>query len=95
VNPVAVIEVLSPRTEAMDRGRKFQEYRRIESLREYVPRVERGGAGRDIPAAAERQMDSQHVGRPRSVAPVGVELSLAEVYEGIEFSAASMDRPAI
>jgi len=36
VNPTVVIEVLSESTEAYDRGGKFEHYRRIESLREYV-----------------------------------------------------------
>ncbi len=46
LNPVLLIEVLSPSTESKDRGFKFAQYRRIESLREYVlvsqdePRVE-------------------------------------------------------
>jgi len=35
-NPVLVIEVLSPSTEKWDRGGKFDYYRRIPSLREYV-----------------------------------------------------------
>jgi Uma2 family endonuclease len=36
VNPVVIIEVLSPSTEDIDRGRKFLHYRTIPSLREYV-----------------------------------------------------------
>lgn len=36
LNPTLIIEVLSPSTEAFDRGLKFQSYQRIESLREYV-----------------------------------------------------------
>ena len=35
-NPSVLIEVLSPTTEASDRGRKFAEYQRIPSLREYL-----------------------------------------------------------
>lgn len=47
LNPTLLIEVLSPSTELYDRGRKFQHYRTIDSLREYVliaqdqPRIER------------------------------------------------------
>jgi Uma2 family endonuclease len=47
MNPVVIIEVLSPATEAFDRGEKFARYRLLPSLREYVlvaqhrPRVER------------------------------------------------------
>lgn len=36
LNPVLLIEVLSDSTEGYDRGKKFQHYRSIESLREYV-----------------------------------------------------------
>jgi Uma2 family endonuclease len=36
INPVVIIEVLSPSTEAYDRGEKFLEYQGIASLREYV-----------------------------------------------------------
>lgn len=35
-NPVLIVEVLSPSTEAYDRGEKFLHYRTIESLQEYV-----------------------------------------------------------
>lgn len=36
LNPTVIIEVLSPSTEAYDRGQKFGYYRQIPSLREYV-----------------------------------------------------------
>jgi Uma2 family endonuclease len=36
LNPALVIEVLSPSSEAYDRGKKFAAYRKIDSLREYV-----------------------------------------------------------
>lgn len=36
LNPKLIIEVLSPSTELWDRGKKFEHYRTIESLREYV-----------------------------------------------------------
>ncbi|WP_394833147.1 Uma2 family endonuclease [Pendulispora rubella] len=35
-NPTVVVEVLSPRTEKHDRGRKLENYKRIESLQEIV-----------------------------------------------------------
>jgi Uma2 family endonuclease len=47
VNPNLIIEVLSPTTEAYDRGKKFRHFSQIESLQEYVlisqdtPRIER------------------------------------------------------
>jgi Uma2 family endonuclease len=36
MNPVLIVEVLSPSTEAYDRGEKFLHYRTIETLQEYV-----------------------------------------------------------
>ena len=36
LNPILIIEVLSDTTENYDRGKKFQHYRSIESLQEYV-----------------------------------------------------------
>ena len=36
LNPRLIVEVLSPSTEAYDRGFKFAQYRTLESLREYA-----------------------------------------------------------
>jgi Uma2 family endonuclease len=36
LNPIIVIEILSPSTERYDRGKKFQNYRTIATLQEYV-----------------------------------------------------------
>ncbi len=36
LNPEVIFEVLSPSTEAFDRGDKFARYRRLETLRDYV-----------------------------------------------------------
>jgi Uma2 family endonuclease len=36
LNPILIAEVLSPSTEKYDRGRKFDQYKSIESLREYL-----------------------------------------------------------
>ncbi len=36
LNPLILIEILSESTESYDRGKKFQYYRSIESLREYL-----------------------------------------------------------
>jgi len=36
LNPVVIVEVLSDSTAAFDRGKKFQSYQQIESLREYL-----------------------------------------------------------
>lgn len=36
INPTVIIEILSPSTERYDRGMKFQHYRGIETLEEYI-----------------------------------------------------------
>ncbi|PDW00205.1 Uma2 family endonuclease [Candidatus Chloroploca asiatica] len=36
LNPTVIIEILSPSTESYDRGEKFQHYRTIETLQEYI-----------------------------------------------------------
>ena len=36
LNPLVVIEVLSPSTEAFDRGKKFQQYKLIPSIRHFI-----------------------------------------------------------
>ena len=46
VNPALLVEVLSDSTEAYDRGKKFEHYRQIPTLQEYLlvsqkePRIE-------------------------------------------------------
>ncbi len=36
LNPTLIVEVLSPSTESYDRGQKFEFYKKLESLREYL-----------------------------------------------------------
>jgi Uma2 family endonuclease len=36
LNPKVIVDVLSPSTEAFDRGRKFEHYRQIVSLEQYL-----------------------------------------------------------
>jgi Uma2 family endonuclease len=88
LNPVLIIEVLSPTTEAYDRGKKFDGYRTIASLKEYVlvsqheARVEQylrqeGGPWGFIST----------VGRERSVALASIqcELALEEIYDKVVY----------
>jgi len=96
-NPAVIVEVLSKNTEAYDRGRKFEHYRRMPSLREYVlvsqdaatiERFTREGDGRWVLTAAS--------GLDATI-PIGVlevELPLAEVYDRVDLApreAASVD----
>ena len=98
LNPTLIVEVLSPSTEAWDRGGKFDNYQQIESLREYVlvsvakPRVEVFLRQPDGTWTYSVAAGADSVARLNSV---GLELPLAEVYSGVEFSAASSDNPAV
>jgi Uma2 family endonuclease len=86
-NPTVLVEVLSPSTETWDRGGKFDSYRQIESLREYVlvawdaARVEtflRQPDGTWIFTAA---VGLTAVAKLTSI---DVDLPLAEVYRGVD-----------
>jgi Uma2 family endonuclease len=86
-NPVLIVEVLSPSTEAYDRGKKFEFYRTIDSLKEYVLvdqsrlYVERHrplGLGRWEMTAFTAPEDVL------ALESVDVELTLAAVYDGVE-----------
>jgi Uma2 family endonuclease len=86
-NPALIVEVLSPSTEAYDRGKKFEFYRTIDSLQEYIL-VDQGrmyverhrplGLGRWEMTAFEASDDVL------ALASVGIELTLANIYEGVE-----------
>ena len=88
LNPDLVVEVLSPSTEAFDRGAKFQAYRTVESLKEYLlvsqgtPLIEqyvRGDDGKWTLTAA--------AGLESSLTLPSIEctLNLAAVYKRVEF----------
>ena len=100
LNSTLIVEVLSPRTEAYDRGKKFEHYRRIESLREYVlvsqdsPRIERFLRNDDGTWTL-----SIGTGLDESVTliSIGVTLALADVFVKVDFTdddAAKADRSA-
>jgi len=97
LNPGLIVEVLSPSTEAYDRGRKFEQYKSIESLREYLlvapDRVHadlytRQPDGRWLLTSA----DTLESGL--TLESVGAQLTLADLYEKVEFAAnAAETRP--
>jgi Uma2 family endonuclease len=92
LNPAVIIEVLSPSTEAYDRGRKFEHYRSIESLREYVL-VSYDRAHVDLFTRQQNgrwQLNSADgIESSVELESIGCRLALADVYEKIDFSAAS------
>jgi len=90
-NPKMIVEVLSESTEAYDRGEKFEHYRAIESMTDYVlvsqdkvlvEHYSREPDGRWLYSAANKTTDSL------SIATLGCVLKLAELYENVEGLAA-------
>jgi Uma2 family endonuclease len=85
LNPTLLIEVLSPSTEAYDRGGKFAHYRKIASLREYLlisqdqPSIERYLRQGDV------WIFSEAVGLEASMSLESIDclLSLWEVYDKV------------
>ncbi len=88
LNPIALVEVLSPCSETFDRGEKFQLYQKLNILRDYIlisqdaPRIEhyaRQENGLWLPTAA--------VGLEAEItlSAISVTLSLAKVYARIIF----------
>jgi Uma2 family endonuclease len=88
LNPTLLVEILSPSTEAYDRGRKFDHYQSIESLRQYLlvasdrihadlyTRQQDGGwllTSADGPAGT------------LALASVNCQIALADVYEKVDF----------
>jgi Uma2 family endonuclease len=92
LNPRLIVEVLSPGTEAYDRGKKFARYGEIDSFQEYVlvsqdtMFVETFFRQADSTWQFRNFSGSDGVARLRSV---GADLSLAEVYAGVEFESDS------
>jgi Uma2 family endonuclease len=90
LNPVVILEVLSQSTEKYDRGVKFQEYRTIESLKDYVLvsqdslRVEHFTRGGD---ATWTLRDHQTLDDHSTIASIGVSLPLSRIYDRIELPA--------
>ena len=87
LNPMLLVEVLSPSTEAFDRGEKFAHYRHLASLQEYV-------------LVAQDQMLIEHYRRQEkqwiltdfrkgeemlSLPSIQCELPLQEIYERVTF----------
>ena len=88
LNPTLIIEVLSPSTEAYDRGRKFERYRTIESLRQYLLIAQdRIQADLYTRQSEEKWVLTSRSGREDFVEleSVGCRLSLAECYERVVF----------
>lgn len=89
LNPTLIIEVLSPSTEAYDRGLKFQRYREIKSLKEYVliaqdkPHIEHFVRQKD---GLWQFSDVDGLETTLPLPSIDCTLALAEVYEQVDFT---------
>ena len=88
MNPILIAETLSKSTQSYDRGDKFAAYRTIGTLQDYVlidqyrPQVEH------YAKQAENQWlltTYSDLDATLTLAAVGVEIALAELYEAVEF----------
>lgn len=96
-NPHTLFEVLSPSTESYDRGQKFEFYRSLPSLQEYIL------VSQDRPSVDRfvRQQNGQWLlfdyHGLEAVIPlpgIGCELRLADIYEGVEFGESKTELPS-
>jgi Uma2 family endonuclease len=88
LNPTVIVEVLSPSTEVYDRGRKFEYYKKLETLAEYLlvasdhmhaDHFTRQPDGRWILSSAEQPSDAIEL------ASIGCRLILVDSFEKVEF----------
>lgn len=88
LNPTVIFEVLSPSTADYDRGTKFELYRALGSLREYIvvaqedPFIER-----HVRQADDSWLLTEVRGIEQSlaIAAIGCTLALEEIYRGVTF----------
>jgi len=97
LNPTVILEVLSPTTESYDRGRKFEHYRTLGSLAEYLlvsqaqPRIERFLRQDD---GLWLFGDAAGLESALTMPSIGCELKLAEVYAKVRFGAETASPPS-
>jgi Uma2 family endonuclease len=90
VNPQLIVEVLSPSTEAYDRGDKFTHYKSIPTLREYLlvaqhrPHVTRLYKQDD---GAWIHTEVNDLESTLTLTSLGCDLPLTEIYAGVGFDA--------
>jgi Uma2 family endonuclease len=90
--PCLIIEVLSPSTEAIDRGAKFARYRQFQSLQEYVlvqvdrPKVEVFRRNdRNQWVLSEYDLDDRLL-----LESIGVEIAIADLYRQVQFETSNL-----
>ena len=87
LNPIVIVEVLSPSTEAYDRGDKFAHYRQLQSLQEYIL-ISQNKVRVDHYVRQTAQWvltDFQELEQRLSLTSIQCELPLQEIYESVPF----------
>src|SRR5665213_420136 len=96
LNPVFIAEVLSPSTEAYDRGFKSAQYRKLESLQEYAlisqaePRVE---VFRRQPGGDWLLSEAAGIDAACGFDSLGCRIALADIYGKVTFEAEDLIPP--
>jgi Uma2 family endonuclease len=100
LNPTVIVEVLSPSTEAYDRGAKFAHYRRLTSLVEYVlvaqDRISvelytrRGEASNEWVLREISSLDDS-----LRLTSIDCEIAMTEIYDKVVFSSEEGDEAPI
>jgi|SRR5216684_1501575 len=90
LNPFAIFEVLSPTTGKYDRGVKFQHYRTIESLKEYIL-VDQDQVRIEQYTRQDGNIwtlrDHQGMEEELTMDSIGVSLQLRRIYDRVELAA--------
>jgi Uma2 family endonuclease len=88
LNPVVIVEVLSPSTEKYDRGLRLQHYRTIATLQEYIL-VDQGQVRIEQYTRQDNAVwtvrDLQGLDAELALSSIGVSLSLRRIYDRVEF----------
>lgn len=93
LNPTAIFEVLSPSTEAYDRGEKFAQYQRLESLREYVLIAQDRHRVEQYVRQQEGQWlysEVRGLGETVHLPSIGCDIALSEVYDKVTVATSSL-----
>ena len=87
LNPIVIVEVLSPSTEAYDRGDKFAHYRQLQSLQEYIlVSQDKVRVDHYVRHAAQWILtDFQKLDQQLPLTSIQCELPVQEIYESVPF----------
>lgn len=86
LNPVVLIEVLSPSTADYDRGKKFWHYQSIASLREYLLIAQDEIKIEHLIKQSDGRWDVREYNSPETeieLSSVGIQLKVSEIYERV------------